>query len=166
MNMRTKVLGFMWAIIGDYHVAEDAFQEVSIVVLGKYHKYREGTNFEAWVMDVARRTALYHRRKMLRGQVDIPEQFIERLQSAFTIMENDEELQSRREALRECIEKLHPEERRLIELRYLKQQALKQIAERFGAAVTVDGIRSRIRRIRQFLSRCVAITLGGRRLPA
>lgn len=50
-------------ILRDRTLAEDAVQEAAMVALGKLDQYQPGTNFNAWMGQMVRFTALNHRRR-------------------------------------------------------------------------------------------------------
>jgi RNA polymerase sigma-70 factor (ECF subfamily) len=61
-----RVLAFVHGIVHDRHLAEDVWQEVLAKVFFKSHLYRPGTNFRAWLFEIARNqalTALRNRRR-------------------------------------------------------------------------------------------------------
>jgi len=159
MAMRTKVHGFAWAIVGDYQAAEDVFQETSVVVLKRRNKFRDGTNFEAWIMEIARRIAFTYRRRLARNRAEIPPQAVANMEQAFTSVESDHELQSQRVALRKCLGKIQPSQKKLISERYLRGRSLSDLARECGG--TAEALRSRIRRLRQILFNCVSKALAG-----
>jgi RNA polymerase sigma-70 factor (ECF subfamily) len=53
-------------ITGDRAFAEDVVQEAAIIALGKFHGFRGGSNFAAWLSEIVRRCALNHRRSARR----------------------------------------------------------------------------------------------------
>jgi RNA polymerase sigma-70 factor (ECF subfamily) len=159
MDMRTKVHGFVWAIVGDYQVAEDVFQETSVVVLKQWAKFRPGTNFSAWVMGIARRVALKHRRKLSRSRREIPARAVDNLESAFGAGEDDRELQARRAALRKCLARIRPDQRQLISDRYMAGRRITDMARALNA--TAEAVRARIKRLREILFQCVSSLVTG-----
>jgi RNA polymerase sigma-70 factor (ECF subfamily) len=54
----TKVFGFVNGLLRDAHLAQDATQEVFEKVFLKTSHYQRGTNFRAWLFEIARNQAL------------------------------------------------------------------------------------------------------------
>ncbi|MFK7741873.1 MAG: RNA polymerase sigma factor [Planctomycetota bacterium] len=63
-----RILNFVQGIVRDPHLAQDVTQEVFEKVLLKNDLYRPGTNFRAWMFEVARNQAL----TMLRSRSRLP----------------------------------------------------------------------------------------------
>ena len=53
-----RIRHFVHGIVRDEHLAHDIVQEVFEKLLVKNHLYQEGTNFRAWLFEVARNQAL------------------------------------------------------------------------------------------------------------
>lgn len=53
-----RILHFVQGMVRDSHLAQDVTQEVFEKVLCKHDLYRPGTNFRAWLFEVARNQAL------------------------------------------------------------------------------------------------------------
>jgi RNA polymerase sigma-70 factor (ECF subfamily) len=65
-------------VLGQAADADDALHEAAIIGLGKFHTFSPGTNFEAWMAQITRLTALnlLRKRSKHRGAVapdDVPE---------------------------------------------------------------------------------------------
>ncbi len=63
-----RLLHFVQGIVRDAHLAQDVLQEVWQRVYTKHHLYRQGTNFRAWIFEVARNQA----RSALRSGRHVP----------------------------------------------------------------------------------------------
>ncbi|MEM9345943.1 MAG: sigma-70 family RNA polymerase sigma factor [Planctomycetota bacterium] len=68
------------------------------------------------------------------------------------------EVDPKREALEQCIEKLQAKSRRALELRYEQDMKPAQIAEVIGS--TPGSVRVTLTRIRSALSKCIETRLG------
>jgi RNA polymerase sigma-70 factor (ECF subfamily) len=53
-----RLLSFVRDIVRDSHLADDVLQEVLAKIYTKSHLYRIGTNFHAWLFEIARNQAL------------------------------------------------------------------------------------------------------------
>ncbi len=63
-----RIFHFVRGMVRDVHLAQDVTQEVFEKVLLKHELYRPGTNFRAWLFEVARNQAL----TMLRSRSRLP----------------------------------------------------------------------------------------------
>ncbi len=55
---QVKIYRFVLGLVQDTHLAQDVTQETFIKVFLKSHLYRLGTNFRAWLFEIARNQAL------------------------------------------------------------------------------------------------------------
>ncbi len=55
---QVKIYRFVLGLVQDTHLAQDVAQETFIKVFLKSHLYRVGTNFRAWLFEIARNQAL------------------------------------------------------------------------------------------------------------
>ena len=153
---RRTIQAAIRALVTDYHLAEDILQEVFVVALREHARFEAGTNFRAWVREIARRTAWAHLRRAGRGAALDPAT----LDSiAMAVEVPPEAWESEREALHACVEGLPRESRELLRRRYAEEEPLTRIAG--GLGNTLDGIKSALKRLRQQLAACVAGRLKG-----
>jgi RNA polymerase sigma factor (sigma-70 family) len=64
----SRLLNFVHGVVRDQHLAQDLVQEVFEKVLYKHDLYQPGTNFRAWLFEIARNLAL----SALRQQKHLP----------------------------------------------------------------------------------------------
>ena len=55
---QVKIYRFVLGLVQDTHLAQDVAQETFIKVFLKSHLYKVGTNFRAWLFEIARNQAL------------------------------------------------------------------------------------------------------------
>jgi RNA polymerase sigma-70 factor (ECF subfamily) len=113
---RGMLLGYIVSIVSDFHLAEDVFQDASLVILKKGQELANESDFRPWARQVVRFKALNALRKENKNP--------ELLEPAMLDLLEQEWDKERRPdlslvALRECIEQLPAKARRLIELRYV-----------------------------------------------
>ena len=56
-GIRASILGYLRILVGDPHLAEDLFQDISVVVLEKTSTFDRAKDFGAWVRGIARNVA-------------------------------------------------------------------------------------------------------------
>lgn len=156
---RNRLFAYIWAIVGDVHVAEDVFQEVSMLVIEKGGELTDEPELRVWVRRAARFKALDAVRQAKRRPVALDESIIEKLEGCWvqydTVPESDMV-----ETLRKCMRLLTPNRRKLMVLRYTKGLRTSQIAQQLGHQVTT--VRRSIARAHRNLYDCVRNTLAAK----
>jgi RNA polymerase sigma-70 factor (ECF subfamily) len=141
---RRMVVAYAYAITGDLHLAEDAAQEVALVVAERWDQVPRDAGVVPWLKEVTRRRALEALRRFGRRPALDPE-LLESLAEAFPSGE-DEERARRRELVSRCLGKLGGDARAVIAGRYWDGLDCERIAERLGRTVkAVYGILARSR---------------------
>lgn len=66
---KTEVYRLAFAILNDYYLAEDVVQETFLKVKVKANMFRYGSNERAWIMRIARNTAIDIKRKQNKENI-------------------------------------------------------------------------------------------------
>src|ERR1051325_5258497 len=119
---RTMLKAYLQAIVHDPVLAEDIFSEVTIQIARSWEQFDSSRPFEFWARGVARRIALAQLRKRGREPVALDEEVLENIGVELDQFGSEVELGARKEALQQCLEKLPPASRQLIESRYFQNQ--------------------------------------------
>jgi RNA polymerase sigma-70 factor (ECF subfamily) len=128
---RTKLLAYIAAIMPDEHLAEDIFQEISLLAVRKHDQIQDDAHLMAWLRKAARLSALQVRRNQTRRPMLLDAVVLDALESHWD--DNARESSSdRMDMLRKCMEKLNGYPRDLIELRYGEGISGTALAERVG----------------------------------
>jgi RNA polymerase sigma-70 factor (ECF subfamily) len=156
-----RIYGFVFALVHDHTAASDIMQEVSAVLWRKFDRFEPGTDFGAWAMSVARLAVFEWRRaqKSLPLQLD-DEQLALLADEAMAI---GCQFESRREALRDCMQKLSGHDRELLIARYHEGQPVQTIAERVRR--TRMAIYKRLDKLHALLLDCIARRLAAEGRP-
>ena len=139
-----RVYSYIFSLLGDWAAADDVFQDTCVVLWTKYAEFQPGTDFAAWACRVARYKVLKYRRQCRRRLPFVGGEFIETVAAARESQtESNSDWLSK---LSECIEKLSPRDRQIIQGRYAESQTIKQFAARIDLPTnTVYKAVSRIR---------------------
>ncbi|MCO6044252.1 sigma-70 family RNA polymerase sigma factor [Aeoliella sp. ICT_H6.2] len=144
---RDELFRFILALLPNRADAEDVFQRTSVVLWRKFGDFQVGTNFYYWAARVAQLEVRDYCK--VRGREKLvfwTQELVELV--ADTRHEQQDVLVSRRALLKDCLQKLRPKDRELLELRYSGQTTSKALAESLGKpAVTVYKSLARIRRM-------------------
>ncbi|MEY5026108.1 MAG: hypothetical protein RLZZ244_1636 [Verrucomicrobiota bacterium] len=155
LKHQTVVRAFVCSLSSDFSMVDDVLHETFLTVRRKAAQYREGSNFAAWACTVARYKVLEAWRGSGRGCA-LSEEALEALCASEEALPSDPRL----ERLEECLGRLAPQARRMVELRYLracKPEEIARIMEWTPNAVNVG-----LTRARQALRKCLE---GGQAQP-
>lgn len=139
--------------------AEEVQQETNVVIWSKFTQFRPGTNFLAWVSQIANFEVMKYRSRRKRDRMQFSDEFLETVSRE--ALERSDELEDRRNALIECLEKLRPRDRELIEQRYAPGEKGKHLAEQIGRPA--NSVYQSLGRIRRSLMECIQrrLSTGG-----
>jgi len=152
VELRRVVLGYTVGIVGSPEMAEDVYQETAVVVCNKAHQFRPDGNLRAWILEIARRTALDMLRKHSRNSVLSAE--------ALDALAADEDAQAAAEApfckqraLDACMGQLSDKARTLLRRRYAEDTPCEAMAKKDKRPLNT--IYVALSRIRTQLRECI-----------
>lgn len=118
LKHRRKFLGAIRSMVGDEHLAEDIFQEVSIAAISKCDQIYDAEHFAPWVRSAARLQALVALRNRNRLPRMMSAEVLDLLEPHWARFDkhSDADLS---DALKDCLVRLSPYARKLIETRYV-----------------------------------------------
>jgi RNA polymerase sigma-70 factor (ECF subfamily) len=121
LKHRGKLLGALRAMVADEHLAEDIFQEVSIAAVSKCGEIADVEHFSGWVRCAARFQALVALRNRNRLPRALSEGVLDALEAHWQQFDRqpDSEIS---DALRQCLDRLSPYARKLIDMRYVEHK--------------------------------------------
>jgi RNA polymerase sigma-70 factor, ECF subfamily len=131
--------------------AEEVLQNVNVVIWKKCRQFQAGTNFLAWAGAIANFEVLKYRSRRSREKLVFSEDFLATV--AAETLERSEELELRRTALKDCIQKLRQQDRELIEQRYSPGETGKNLAQHIGRPA--NSVYQSLGRIRRTLLECI-----------
>jgi RNA polymerase sigma-70 factor (ECF subfamily) len=149
--------GMLLAMTGDPAAAEDLFQDLAILMTRKRESADEDCKFVAWGRRIAVNLVRDHRKRLARRKVQSLDDDV--LESVACVFEETEESawDARRDALRNCADRLPETDRTLLRRRYEESvPVLKIAAER---SVTRGAIDTLLYRLRRALHDCVEMKL-------
>jgi RNA polymerase sigma-70 factor (ECF subfamily) len=139
--------------------AQDILQEGKIVMWRHFGKFKSGTNFVAWGRKILLRQILAYRRKMKhRRHGQLNEDILVLLDVEMDSAIREKRWVEREQALRECLRKLKPEQRELIEQRYRDEASIEKMSRQTDKSETA--VYQLLYRIRKALQDCVQLTLN------
>ena len=130
--------------------ADDVLQEASVALWKKFGNYDASLPFLPWAKRVVYLEVLNLRKMQRAGPVTLSDSVIAQL--AAEERTHEEVLAAQREALDQCLEKLRPQDRRLLNARYGGEASLVDFAESVGRSVSSMYVM--LSRIRKQLLQC------------
>lgn len=129
--------------------AEDIVQEASLRAYRNFNRFKQGTNFKAWIITILRNIYINRYRKKIREPEKVEYELVENFISLPEVSSVDEENFS--EAINSSINKLPEELKTTITLFYLEGFSYKEIAKMMD--VPIGTVMSRLYTARQMLKR-------------
>ncbi len=148
---QARLSNFLHALVPDDHAVQDLLQRTNLVLWRKSQDYEPGTNFWAWASRIAYYETLRYRRSMHREKLVFNDDILEKICQVAERRSLGQE--SRRRALRSCLEKLPQRQREFIRQRYTESVSLGTIGGRFG--VTANAVGKVLQRARVSLLECI-----------
>ncbi len=148
---------YIAGLLGGAEGVEDLVQETNLFLWERRRDFVRGSNFRAWAMRVAWFKVMAERRDRSReGRVVFSESMLERL--AERAEERLDQADLRLDALRHCIDRCRPQDRRILEWKYSRRASLTELAKANDCAP--NAMHKMISRLRLALRHCVEKQLG------
>jgi len=144
----------LWRVFGDQSEVDDVAQEVFMSALTSVAKFRQESSFQTWLLSIARNKAITHLRKKRSGsghEISSLDQFV--IQHQVASIADGKVESPKLDALRQCLEQLAEDQRRLVKDIYFDGRSAAQVARETGQAKNT--VRMRLMRIRKALSGCI-----------
>src|SRR6185369_3508161 len=151
MERRTELLAYARAIVMDWSLAEDVFQEALVVAIEKGPDLPDDAAFGRWMREVIRRIALDALARRQRAPRLMDPQLLQVLEPAWERQDAcwGGDL---RQALRRCMDKLGERARLLLRERYEKRLTGSRLAEAVG--LTINSAYATLTRLHRLLEDC------------
>lgn len=136
--------------------ADDLAQEVFLTMFRDLDSYDSDAPFTAWLLTIARNRALHHLRSEVRRrrrEGDAVRLNLARAQVEAAEADDPQNAERELIALRDCLDGLPPNSRRLVDAFYFAGQSAEQIAARRDAKAGT--VRMTLLRIRRSLADCI-----------
>lgn len=135
---------FLQATTGDVHETDDLLQTVARVLWEKFGQYDENRPFRRWALGVARLEVLKWKQGKARSRVVLSDEALSQVAAA--AVESAEWVNSLRDFMHVCLERLKHTARRVVDMKYGDGLSIREIAariERSVPAVEMILVRSR-----------------------
>lgn len=153
------ITGFVSMHVHDFAMVEDIVREVGAQASKNFDQYGSSRLFSAWLIGIARLRIVDMLRQRGRRPLVLSGDTFDALTAELAAMQP--ETNDRLEALRQCLDKRNERHRRVIELRYARQQSSEAIVDQVGSnPVAID---SMLYRVRDALRKCLVKLMEGDR---
>jgi len=151
-----RIYRFVASIVPQWVETEEIFQQTCLTLWERWDQFNPEGDFVHWGCGIAIGHLRNHVRKKQNHQIIFEELVLEQL--ALVHAEQHSQLEELHQALRECIEKLPADSRRIVLRCYDGQTSLKQAADQEGK--TLNALYKLLRKVRNLLYDCVTRTVA------
>lgn len=152
----SQVFGFLFALVCHRQDAEDLMQQTTLTMWREFDRFESGTNFTTWACTIAKNSARNYFRTQSRRKV-----FSEAMAELLAQAQESQDIEARmarRNALKNCLEKLSTKDRDLVSMCYESSSSITDVAQAIGRPVA--GVYNSLSRIRRALFECINATLS------
>ncbi|MCK4998392.1 MAG: sigma-70 family RNA polymerase sigma factor [Anaerohalosphaera sp.] len=143
-------MGFIRVMVPNRSVADDILQETTLLMWEKFEDFQDGTNFSAWGISIARNKILQQYRKEKRQHMMFDDTAIRNLVDESSVFDNDND---QIDALKKCTKKLPVHDQKLLEMRYLDNININQIAKKVNRSTSL--LYRKMAKIHRILLMCI-----------
>ncbi len=155
---QAQLFAFIYSLVRDFADADDLFQQTSLILWRKYDQFIPSKSFVAWACGVARLEAAKFLRARDRRRGYFSNELSLLLIDAQERLER-ERLEEQRDALAECLTKLHRHDQDLLLACYGGTDSIPEVARSWNRSP--QSVYNSLRRIRRTMSDCVQRKLAG-----
>lgn len=155
---RAKLLAYIGAIVRDHHIAEDVLQEVSMLAMQKAEQIKDADTLIPWLRVAARYRALKAVEKRNKRPALMDGELLDLMESHWQEVDRLS-MQEVSQALHDCIAKLAPQSKKLVELRYGVGLGVRDIASQLNRKA--DTLYKNFTRIHAGLAQCMRLFKRG-----
>lgn len=150
------LFGFVLKLLPHFTIAEEIMQETLLTMWQKFDEFEEGTNFAAWSRQIARYKVMtfLHKNKR-RSIVHFNDEILDDIEADAPPKKNESIYF---EALHCCIDKLQGKSREIINLHYVKNMKINQIASLWG--VSGRSLYRQMAKVHLALQKCIEKTVA------
>ncbi|MEM6777180.1 MAG: sigma-70 family RNA polymerase sigma factor [Planctomycetota bacterium] len=152
LSQRIRLSATIWAVVRDTHATEDLFQELVIRAMDERSRFACAEELAGWAKLAARHRAIDYVR-VRDGRSRILEAKVLELLAKQMESQPDELLDSRLDAIRECVSQMPAQTRKLVSMRYHEAMPGAEIAQKLDR--TRDAVYQSLCRLHRALRKCV-----------
>lgn len=149
---RVQLMAYIRAIVPDYHLAEDVYQEVSVEVVSHLEKIQNEKHLVQWLYRTSKHRAINSAKRKGRQGMLLDGALLDQYEGC--LEEEAQELTGPRyELLQNCLGQLTPYARRLIHLRYSEGLTGQSLSDKLDRKI--DTVYVALSRVHRALRTCL-----------
>ncbi len=154
----TMLTSYLRCAVRDPTTVDDLFQETFLIAWKNLSRYDRSRPFAPWIRGIATRLILAERRRRTRF-ITLDENDLSQLDGFFEDFSASpgDTWSEKLDALRQCLDRLRPPLRRVLDLRYEGDLGCQSIAETVGDSL--EAVKKRLQRARSALALCLESNL-------
>jgi len=152
LRERLALTAYVATVTRDFHLAEDIFQEVCVKAVGKGGDFESPQHVLNWARVAGRHRAIDVLRMRDGKVIGLSEEMLAALEPVWPEGEAAQGSPAL-EALRKCMDRLTPNNKEIVRLRYFEGRAGAQVAEAMGRKL--ETVYQALARIHRTLADCV-----------
>lgn len=129
-SVSLRVHSYLMILVHNKDVADELLQETATVLWAKFGEYEEGTSFGAWAVSIARLKALEYFRDRKKSRMVFEQSFYEKVSEHAKELSGD--FDERVEALKDCLDKVPENQKKLLSMRFKKDLKITKISQLTG----------------------------------
>jgi RNA polymerase sigma-70 factor (ECF subfamily) len=164
LALRPKLASYLRAMLPDHHAVDDCLQETYLLMAERYRE-AGADDFSPLAFTCARNKARSWLAKQKVGRLEMidPELMVKVAEAAAEAGAPSQEIHSVRiEALRDCLSRLKPEDREVMEARYGEDSNASLTTLATSSGRRMDALYKKLERLRSVLKQCVTAKLAAR----
>lgn len=146
-----QIATYVMTLVPSSADADDVLQESKVVMWRHFAQFSPGTNFLAWARKIAFHQVLSYRKRRRRDPIQLSDELLAAV--ADECERAAESLDERQRRLAACVDRLLPEHREILALRYDGGLSIEALSARVNR--TVAAVYRVLSRIRAHLHECV-----------
>ncbi|MCC7083992.1 MAG: sigma-70 family RNA polymerase sigma factor [Pirellulales bacterium] len=150
-----RIYSYISTLIINRDDVDDIFQQTCVVLWKKWNQYDPQADFANWGCGIARNEVRNYLRKKHGSSIQFSDQVLDSLSDEH--IEVGREMEARHRALSDCLDKLPPPQRELVERCYSDEGSIRSIANRMQIAPTT--LYMKLHRLRRALLDCISLAL-------
>lgn len=152
VTIQPRLYGFILKRLADHEQTWDVLQKTNLLICEKADDFEMGTNFDAWAFTIARFQVMAWRKSQARSKLIFSDAVFEMIDQ--DPAEEAKAATSRIAALRQCVQRLKPADRSLLQQRYGDALSIAVIAGILDT--TVAALTMKLSRLRRQLAACIS----------
>jgi RNA polymerase sigma-70 factor (ECF subfamily) len=153
-----RLYAYILTLVPNRADADDVLQDASLVMWDKFDQHTPPNDFAAWGCRIAYFKVLDFYKRSHRSRVRFSQAMLERVAETLAEQGGALQLDDRREALTDCVQKLGPRDRELLVHRFADGATTRSTSEQTGRSV--EAVYKALSKLRQILFDCVQRTLA------